>query len=1039
MMAKGRTLLIYVVVLAAGAASLWQAVGPGAEELDARRGAAATERDPEEPIAVRATGQRPSFADKHGAPKAAHAVAAGSPTVIASFDFEDGIGGADPQGWQSRDATAPPDTFFHVDDFSGLNPPYAPLSGTKSLWCGTRADSTWCSVATPPGYGNNWDQFFQSVAFPTTGSVSLSYEIRYDIETGYDYVYVDYLSKTGNWNTLQSYTGAATTNGFVAVPAESLAGSATFRFNLQSDIYASDEDGIFPSDGAVVIDNIVVSDSVGVVDTQDFETEAVGALVTADGDWFAEIFAPFGDYSGLFDGSTVLQEDPLVTNTTHLWGFFNGSPDNYSCGGHPEQPAVPYSPNPASGAARNNIHNDVYSPVIDITQDIDGMPVPPSPSYVLSFDVYSDLPLDNLVFYEFHVRSRVDGCFTAWRSDNTSYFGDHKQWIRPSFELEALIAPGATEIQVAVGVRDMCWIWCGLGIGTGACHSHASLIDNVTVTVPSSGDTLVVTNADAAGPGSLQWALFAANGSALPSLITFDIPGPAPYVIPWGGGLLKYPVTIDATTQPGYAGKPLIYLEDDRDTGSGFIIRADGCTIRGLRIENTSASGAPSFIAMRIEGDSTVVESCDLRVAPGATNYTVSIRFANFCVVGGSPETANIIETGYDAPGVYVASSSSSTRNSIRFNSIRSPLSGAGLAIDLNPWGVNANDTLDLDFGANHKQNYPVLTGYSGATSQVMGYLSSWVSADYDIDLYANALCDPSGYGDAELYIGSVSVTTDAAGYAAFTANVAPRQGRPYITATATDTLGNTSELSLCLFSINTPVGSGVVAMPLDSTGASPVTLTFDNVSTEGNTWLELSDTGPAMPGSFMAVDPATYYNLETDAVYTGNVEVCITYDEDALVVPEDLVRILHWDTTGTPDQWVDITTSVDTVSNEVWGTTAELSPFVIGSGTATGIGDDAQGVPTQAALYQSTPNPFNPTTTIRYDVPAGGANVDLAIYDVAGRLVKRLAAGFQQPGTKTAVWDGRNDSGQQVATGVYFYRLRAGAFVSARKMVLLK
>jgi hypothetical protein len=151
------------------------------------------------------------------------------------------------------------------------------------------------------------------------------------------------------------------------------------------------------------------------------------------------------------------------------------------------------------------------------------------------------------------------------------------------------------------------------------------------------------------------------------------------------------------------------------------------------------------------------------------------------------------------------------------------------------------------------------------------------------------------------------------------------------------------------------------------------------------------------------------------------------------------MVRVLHWDTTLTPDQWVDITTSVDTVANKVCGTTAELSQFVIGSGTVTGIGDDAPDVPAQAALYQNTPNPFNPVTTIRYDVPAGGAIVDLAVYDVAGRLVKQLAAGFQQPGAKTAVWDGRNDSGQQVATGVYFYRLHTGAFVSTRKMVFLK
>jgi hypothetical protein len=129
--------------------------------------------------------------------------------------------------------------------------------------------------------------------------------------------------------------------------------------------------------------------------------------------------------------------------------------------------------------------------------------------------------------------------------------------------------------------------------------------------------------------------------------------------------------------------------------------------------------------------------------------------------------------------------------------------------------------------------------------------------------------------------------------------------------------------------------------------------------------------------------------------------------------------------------------TTLDTVANTVCGITSELSSFVIGAGSVTGIDDD--GVPTRAALYHNTPNPFNPTTTIRYDVPVGGANVDLAIYDVAGRLVKRLAAGFQPPGAKTAVWDGHNDSGQPVASGVYFYRLSAGNQTLTRKMTLLK
>jgi flagellar hook assembly protein FlgD len=84
-------------------------------------------------------------------------------------------------------------------------------------------------------------------------------------------------------------------------------------------------------------------------------------------------------------------------------------------------------------------------------------------------------------------------------------------------------------------------------------------------------------------------------------------------------------------------------------------------------------------------------------------------------------------------------------------------------------------------------------------------------------------------------------------------------------------------------------------------------------------------------------------------------------------------------------------------------------------------------------------PNPFNPATTIHYDVARGGGEVTLQIFDAKGRLVRTLVDGSQSEGQKTATWNGLNGSGQQVATGVYFYRLRAQGFSQTRTMVLLK
>jgi hypothetical protein len=90
-------------------------------------------------------------------------------------------------------------------------------------------------------------------------------------------------------------------------------------------------------------------------------------------------------------------------------------------------------------------------------------------------------------------------------------------------------------------------------------------------------------------------------------------------------------------------------------------------------------------------------------------------------------------------------------------------------------------------------------------------------------------------------------------------------------------------------------------------------------------------------------------------------------------------------------------------------------------------------------SLSQNYPNPFNPTTTIRYTV-RDRAQVSLNVYNVAGQLIRTLVNESKSPGqVHTAIWDGRNDAGVTVSSGVYFYKLVAGDYVQTRKMVLLK
>ncbi len=95
------------------------------------------------------------------------------------------------------------------------------------------------------------------------------------------------------------------------------------------------------------------------------------------------------------------------------------------------------------------------------------------------------------------------------------------------------------------------------------------------------------------------------------------------------------------------------------------------------------------------------------------------------------------------------------------------------------------------------------------------------------------------------------------------------------------------------------------------------------------------------------------------------------------------------------------------------------------------------------ASLGQNYPNPFNPTTRIEYRLPESSpgakTHVSVVVYDVRGAKVRELVNGEQSPGKHAVDWDGRNDAGETVGSGVYFYRMRASGFSGVRKMVLLK
>ncbi|MFQ5582972.1 MAG: FlgD immunoglobulin-like domain containing protein [Calditrichia bacterium] len=110
---------------------------------------------------------------------------------------------------------------------------------------------------------------------------------------------------------------------------------------------------------------------------------------------------------------------------------------------------------------------------------------------------------------------------------------------------------------------------------------------------------------------------------------------------------------------------------------------------------------------------------------------------------------------------------------------------------------------------------------------------------------------------------------------------------------------------------------------------------------------------------------------------------------------------------------------------------------YKVTGNVVTGIANSA--VLTQSFhLYQNYPNPFNPVTVISYQL-TGSSDVELTIYDILGQPVKNLVKGKQPAGYYDAEWNGKDNAGKDVSSGIYIYRIKAGKYTATRKMILLR
>jgi len=192
------------------------------------------------------------------------------------------------------------------------------------------------------------------------------------------------------------------------------------------------------------------------------------------------------------------------------------------------------------------------------------------------------------------------------------------------------------------------------------------------------------------------------------------------------------------------------------------------------------------------------------------------------------------------------------------------------------------------------------------------------------------------------------------------------------------------------------------------------------------------------------ALQAGQAYSLAVDGALT-DCGFTIYYTDDDLIFDDNVMgdettlQMYQWDNQGR--EWQPLNSTVDTASNAVTasidgaGTYAAFTTNII-----TGVDEDEHGeiLPYKFELSQNYPNPFNPVTTIEYSL-LRRSHVTVEVYNVLGQKVRSLIDREESAGSYTVTWNGNDNSGIPVASGVYLYRFQAGDHIETKKMLLLK
>jgi len=961
------------------------------------------------------------------------------------------------QGFTQQDMTAQVATWFHADDFAGLaGGSYGyliPLEGNISIWCGARpgTDPYLCGWFYAPGYGNNWNQMLITEPFEFVGALHLSYHGLFDSEVDYDFTHVEYDLGNDNWVNVESWHGhgvdtIATHDMFIPKSETKL------RFHFTSDGAWSDEDGRGNTDGACVIDSITIFDSDTpdpLINFEDFEDWAVMGTdngIGVGGDyWEAKPEMPYGQYIGLM--SNLQDKDPCGDNFGTQIVFFIGSPNPSAS--YPGLFDTPFCRGPGGITAPCQYEINI-SPPIDMTRystglnnvqdaDIDEDDLADLGGALLRFTVYRDLPSVNNVYYVWHVRNLdpITLCPSVWQDRNYVYYGPDMDYIFTTEDVSLFV--GEDPIQVALGIMDYCEAFYE---NPGDClyHTPSPWIDNIRVyryktSGPQWNYRALETFQDNFPMNDFNiesWVRADAADDKAAGTDPFFIPGDSVNVTctsPLGGGIRENGnggevyLHVRVTDISGFLGKPNLYGPSLEGT-YGVYASDDGSEWTILQCDTAKTQFVNPI------PDQWAVDLNDSLLTRG---YMVEYYFKAYDNLGNSSTLPRYAEEGYmweftclptgRSDVLYVDDFHARGTREGRIQQYWDPTFEAVIAPETQPDRYDMNAPTSMV--ANGLASRATLNQMVYNDIEHSGYkIIIWDCGDLDTGTIGDGNPTYEKTDDCTLLINWLNQSGNDVGLLIcgddvaydLNENLASTQaiqlmsswcGVTYVEDSYFEVTGG-REAGGVITPLITPAGTGIFAgLPaFYAFGGCPIVNGFDVLATTAE-----------------GADAVMYPDFDGDSYVAG-------------IQSSQLNSLGHTARTmwlGFSWMFVrDAESSSPMIRNLLFN---EIYEWFQGTPNPNITPAD---VPAVNKLAQNFPNPFNPTTMIKFDIRKKG-HVSLKIYNVAGQLVKTLVNDVLEAGSHSRDWTGTNNSGVKVASGVYFYSIEADNFTSTKKMVLLR